>query len=291
MGRTHIHFAKGLPGDKQVISGMRFLCDVVIQIDVALAMTDGYKFFKAKNDVILCAGKGPEGQLPPKYFSQVLFRGAKKELTPVPTKQYEYLLVLDFEANCEKDKKLECQEIIEFPVVPISTVTKEPVCDPFHFYIKPTVVPTLSAFCTELTGIEQSTVDAGITIDKCLVALDEWMIQNGFTAQNSTFVTCGMWDFNTCLRYEAEYKKLFLQKYLKKYINIKDIWMHTLFKKKAKGMPGMLASLDLELEGRHHSGIDDSKNIARVALALIENGGVFSQFQERFVKKSTLEQL
>ena len=30
MGRTHIHFAKGLPGDKDVISGMRSLCEVII---------------------------------------------------------------------------------------------------------------------------------------------------------------------------------------------------------------------------------------------------------------------
>lgn len=291
MGRTHIHFAKGLPGDKEVISGMRFLCDVVIQINLKLAMKDGFKFFKSKNDVILCAGKGPEGQLPPKYFSQVLFRDKKKSLVPVPTKSFEYLLVLDFEANCVNQGKLECQEIIEFPVVPINTIDKTPVCDPFHFYIKPTVVPEISEFCTELTGITQDKVNAGITIDKCLIALDEWMKSNGFNAQNSTFVTCGSWDFNTCLRMEATYKKLNLMSYLKKFINIKDIWMHTMFKNKGTGMPGMLSSLNLELEGKHHSGIDDSKNIAKIAIALLEKGGIFSQFQERIVKDKSLKKL
>jgi inhibitor of KinA sporulation pathway (predicted exonuclease) len=78
--------------------------------------------------------------------------------------------------------------------VPINSADGSIVCDPFHFYIKPTVVPELSEFCTELTGIEQSTVDSGITIDKCLSALDDWMIENGFTTKNSTIVTCGQWD-------------------------------------------------------------------------------------------------
>ena len=152
MARTHIHFAKGLPGNKDVISGMRTLCEVIIQVDMALAIKDGYKFFKAKNDVILCAGLGDEGQLPPKYFSQVLFR-QKDKLVPVAPKNYQYLLVLDFEANCVENGSLPCQEIIEFPVIPIDLETMGPACEPFHFYIKPTVVPELTEFCTELTGI------------------------------------------------------------------------------------------------------------------------------------------
>jgi len=34
------------------------------------------------------------------------------------------------------------------------------------------------------------------------------------------------------------------------------------------GMAGMLSSLGLTLEGRHHSGIDDCRNIARIAKEL-----------------------
>jgi ERI1 exoribonuclease 3 len=48
--------------------------------------------------------------------------------------------------------------------------------------------------------------------------------------------------------------------------------------KKAPGMAGMLPALNLKLEGKHHSGIDDSKNIAKIALELLKRGGVFSQF-------------
>ena len=77
MGRTHIHFAKGFHADSHVISGMRTTSDVIIQVDVSAAMADGYKFFKSKNDVILCAGKGPDGQLPPTYFSKIFFRDMK----------------------------------------------------------------------------------------------------------------------------------------------------------------------------------------------------------------------
>ena len=33
-------------------------------------------------------------------------------------------------------------------------------------------------------------------------------------------------------------------------------------------MPEMLSSLGLELQGRHHSGIDDARNIARCAAVL-----------------------
>ena len=283
---TILDFAKGLPGDNQVISGMRYSCNVIIEIDMAKAIKDGYKFYKSLNDVILCPGKGEDGALPPTYFSKVHFMDLDtKQMKTVEPKQYKYLLVLDFEANCVDKGSLECQEIIEFPVVPIDTETLKPVCDPFHYYIKPTVCPEITEFCTELTGIEQGTVDKGITIEEALKRLYEWREEHGFTAENSTYVTCGAWDLKTCLRMEAEYKKLSYQGGLNKFINIKDIWMQLMFKNKATGMPGMLTSLDLDLDGKHHSGIDDSKNIAKIAIELIKKGGTFTQFQDNVVSK------
>ena len=43
-------------------------------------------------------------------------------------------------------------------------------------------------------------------------------------------------------------------------------------KYRARGMTDMLDSLGLELEGRHHSGIDDTLNIARVVVELLQRG-------------------
>jgi ERI1 exoribonuclease 3 len=272
---------------------MRNSCDIIVEIDVVKAMEDGYKFLKSKNDVILLPGKGPEGQLPPCYFKNVWYKPKSNgKLDPNPKQEitfdmtpYPYLLVLDFEANCVENAQLPCQEIIEFPVVPIDTKTLKIMDDKiFHQYVKPTVVPKITEFCTGLTGIKQETVDAGISIVETLENLDKWMTSNGFTSKNSTFVTCGRWDLSTCLKKEAEYKKITLPDYLRKYINVKDAWMVTFFKNKAHGMPGMLQSLDLELDGKHHSGIDDSKNIAKIAIGLIKKRTLFSRTQDIIVK-------
>ena len=292
MARTHIHFARGLPGDDGVISGMRYSTEVVIQIDMEKAIGDGYRFFKAKNDVILCAGKSPEGCVPPAYFKKVMFKKGSKPCTfvEIDPKTFDYLLVLDFEANCLENEKLDCQEIIEFPVVPLKTSDLSLAAEPFHQYVKPEVHPEISAFCTKLTGIDQDMVSDGTyTLDVVLRDLDSWMAKNGFNEQNSTVVTCGRWDLNTCLRSEASFKGLKVPKYLKKFINVKDIWMQVLFKKKAAGMPGMLSSLGLELDGRHHSGIDDSKNIAKIVKELLNRGGQFTQFQEIIVKEKKVK--
>ena len=44
MNRTHIHFALGLPSNRQVISGMRADCEVVIYIDMKAALQGEYYF-------------------------------------------------------------------------------------------------------------------------------------------------------------------------------------------------------------------------------------------------------
>lgn len=39
-------------------------------------------------------------------------------------------------------------------------------------------------------------------------------------------------------------------------------------------MVGMLEGLNLKLDGTHHSGIDDSKNIAKIAHSLVNDCGI-----------------
>ena len=70
MKRNHIHFAKGLPGDSGVISGMQQNAGVRIYIDVLEAMKEGFEFYESSNGVILCPGD-TNGMLPTKFFKKV----------------------------------------------------------------------------------------------------------------------------------------------------------------------------------------------------------------------------
>ena len=69
MSRTHIHMAAGMPGENEVISGMRKSCDVYVYIDGVKCAEDGVEFYRSANGVILSAGV--DGVLAPKYFSKV----------------------------------------------------------------------------------------------------------------------------------------------------------------------------------------------------------------------------
>ena len=103
------------------------------------------------------------------------------------------------------------------------------------------------------------------------------------------FVTCGDWDLKTMLPLQLSHSKLDASDVLpifSKWINIK-IPCSNYFgasevsssgKKKKRGtrlgMAGMLQRLGLPLVGRHHCGLDDARNIASIAKALVERGVV-----------------
>ena len=73
----------------------------------------------------------------------------------------QFLLVLDFEATCIKDQKIQpCPEIIEFPVFVIDVQKRQKVGQ-FHRYLKPKYNPQLTQFCTQLTGITQDMIKDG----------------------------------------------------------------------------------------------------------------------------------
>jgi inhibitor of KinA sporulation pathway (predicted exonuclease) len=86
-------------------------------------------------------------------------------------------------------------------------------------------------------------------------------------------VTCGDWDLRLALREQCALSSIEVPSYFDSWINIKkSVHIHTRYF--PTSLPAMLAHLGLQFEGRHHSGIDDSKNISNVVVDLIKKGFV-----------------
>lgn len=90
------------------------------------------------------------------------------------------------------------------------------------------------------------------------------------------FLTCGGWDLKTCLPVqlanagvEAQLPEIFNNE---RVINVKNEFRKVYGLKRAKGMKGMLDRLKIKLVGRHHSGIDDCRNIAQIVARMRKDG-------------------
>lgn len=70
---------------------------------------------------------------------------------------FQYFVVIDFEATCDKERVPYPQEIIEFPSVIVSSITGQ-LEDSFQTYVRPTCNQHLTDFCKDLTGIQQTQV-------------------------------------------------------------------------------------------------------------------------------------
>jgi inhibitor of KinA sporulation pathway (predicted exonuclease) len=194
-----------------------------------------------------------------------------------------YICILDFEATCWNDNgngngngngnKYKSQiEIIEFPSI-LYKLEKNKLekIGEFHEYVKPIIHPILSEFCTELTGIKQETVDKADIFPNVFNRHYKWLSSSVPNLEELTFLTCGAWDLKIQLPRELNNKNVKMNKIYSHFINIKDEFEY-FYKVKALGMDGMLKYLKMSLDGKHHSGIDDCRNISKILIKMVENG-------------------
>lgn len=185
----------------------------------------------------------------------------------------DYVCILDFEATCWKENGN--HEIIEFPSVLLKWNGTEVVkVSEFQQYVKPKINPTVSEFCREKLGITQEQVDNGIGLMVVMNQHIAWL-KTYTSLENVTIVTCGDWDLKVMLPMdlknfdtnEEEYKLY------KRFVNIKKIFQEVHKTPHHKySMKIMLYKLNMTLDGRHHSGIDDCRNICKIFINLVENG-------------------
>ena len=86
----------------------------------------------------------------------------------------------------------------------------------------------------------------------------------------------------TCLPNQLNHLRLKLPSYFTKWINIKKSY-ENFYRTRAGGMPAMLNGLNIKLEGRHHSGIDDCYNIAKILQKMLEDGALLNyNYMDRY---------
>ena len=117
------------------------------------------------------------------------------------------------------------------------------------------------------------------TLDFVLKNFHDWLKSERLLEENVRFifVTCGDWDLGTMLRKQCQHFRLERQKYFDHWINIKRSFNQVTGQGGRTGMMEMLNHLKIPHQGRHHSGIDDCRNIAEILRDLIRQGHSFQE--------------
>ncbi len=173
-------------------------------------------------------------------------------------------IVLDLEATCWEGKKLHPNEIIEIGAVCIDEQGN--TLSEFNAFVKPKLGTTLSEFCTQLTSITQNQVDNAEHFPQVLANFQKWIA----SFEDDCFL-CS-WGFYDKKQFEQDCRLHQLPSdWLKNHISIKHQYAEFNNLRKPVGMKYALKLENIPLEGTHHRGIDDAKNIAKIFVKNLEN--------------------
>ncbi len=174
------------------------------------------------------------------------------------------LIVVDIEATCwESGAPSQQNEIIEIGICPIDLISLTPE-KASSILVRP-VFSTVSEFCTKLTSLTQEEVDKGISFKAACN-----LLRNHHKTPNMTWGSWGNYDRKQLekqcrnIAFGARYP------FGPTHLNIKNLFaLHTGLKKEV-GMDRALELIGIELEGVHHRGIDDARNIAKILCYLLK---------------------
>ncbi|MEZ6049319.1 MAG: 3'-5' exonuclease [Planctomycetaceae bacterium] len=171
-------------------------------------------------------------------------------------------IIFDLEATCWQDvRDYNRMETIEIGAVELLEASA-PHSREFSSFIRPVAEPLLSDFCKELTSIRQSDVDKAEYFGSVFYEFIDWI-------GSPPFILCswGGYDMTQfkidCSRHKVEFPERF-----EAHINLKKQFGNN-FNAKKCGMKRALSIAGLTIEGTHHRGIDDARNIAKLANILL----------------------
>ncbi|KAF5344056.1 hypothetical protein D9756_011522 [Leucocoprinus leucothites] len=211
---------------------------------------------------------------------------------------YEAFLILDVEATCFQGTDFNYpNEIIDRDRA--MRASKLQVVDEFRSFVQPSWRPTLSGFCTELTGITQDQVDAAPPFPEVLKSVRAFLVKNGLIDDATgkrlvRFCWCsdGPFDIRDFVVKQCFISKISMPEWLTgDVLDVRMTVMQWLSNqptpstpssstravippiRRSLNIPAQLKALGLPtFQGRQHSGIDDTRNIAKIVTELGKRG-------------------
>ena len=95
------------------------------------------------------------------------------------------------------------------------------------------------------------------------------------------------WDIKECLFPQCVLSRIPFPTYATKWIDVRKMFS-SFYQVGRNNLSSMLEGLGLEFQGREHSGIDDTRNIARVISQIVKDGAVLKY--NRFISNDVLQQ-
>lgn len=173
-----------------------------------------------------------------------------------------HYVIIDLEATCwEKGTSPDRMEIIEVGAVLLGS-SAGPVLRSFGEFVRPIQSPTLSDFCRQLTSIGQADVDGAEPFPQVLHRLQEWIGPDSYT-----LCSWGAYDLGQ-LCVDCQRHGIPMPPGFERHVNLKKEYSR-LRNAKPTGMKGALLREGIPLDGTHHRGADDARNIAKLALLIL----------------------
>lgn len=172
-------------------------------------------------------------------------------------------IIVDLEATCwERDRHQQSRmETIEIGAVLMADADAEST-EEFSVFIKPVREPKLSDFCTELTTITQADVDGAAPFPIAFRQFLEWIGPEPFI-----WCSWGAYD-RTQLKQDCKNHGMAYPQAMERHLNLKPLFVKKHNNKRC-GMKKAMEILGLEATGTHHRGIDDARNIAKIARTIL----------------------
>lgn len=170
-------------------------------------------------------------------------------------------IIFDLEATCWENDRKRQNEIIEIGAVKLNERLK--IVSDFQIFVKPALSPQLSDFCKQLTSISQADVDAAMYFPQAIRQFQEWI-------GNEPHVLCswGFYDKNQLQKDCALHQ--IASEWTDNHISLKHQHGRMIGRERGVGIERALTMLKLPLEGTHHRGIDDAKNIAKIFVKIFD---------------------
>ena len=173
-------------------------------------------------------------------------------------------IIFDLEATCWDQGEKNDNETIEIGAV-MDNDDKQ-IIHEFVQFIKPTKYPVLSDFCKNLTSIRQEDVDYAPFFPVAIESFKSWI-----GVDDGDYVLCS-WGFYDRKQFEADSALHDLDiSWIQNHISLKHQHGQIRNLKRAIGMQNALELEGLKLDGTHHRGIDDARNITKIFLKYFES--------------------